>query len=114
MGGDVLAGQRLQASEPLRCCGRGGFDRGGFPAGRPEADVWSEPARVSRRFYSPLPCRAVICVHLLSSATLGTYRVWSGLGTSVGQGRGPTARFQAGHIPSCCITLRTSMGAGGR
>jgi hypothetical protein len=41
MGGDVLARQRLQASEPLRCCGRGGSDRGGFPADRPEADVWS-------------------------------------------------------------------------
>jgi hypothetical protein len=39
MGGDVLARQRLQASEPLRCCGRGGSDRGGFPADRPEADV---------------------------------------------------------------------------
>jgi signal transduction histidine kinase len=43
------------ACRPLSPCvaaDRAGRSRR-LPAGRPEADVWSEPARVSRRFYSP-------------------------------------------------------------
>ena len=44
MGSDVLAEQRLQGFEPLRCCGQGGLDRGDFPEPAEGADVWFEPA----------------------------------------------------------------------
>ncbi len=41
-----------------------------------------------------LPRRAVICAYVLSSATLGTYRARSGVGTSIGQGGDPAFAFR--------------------
>src|ERR1017187_10750173 len=53
MGSDAQAEQRLQGFESLRCRGRGGFDRGGFPASAEGQMSGSNQRRASRRFYRP-------------------------------------------------------------
>ncbi len=44
MGSDVPAEQRPQGFDPLRCCGQGGPDRGGFSEPAEGADIWPGPA----------------------------------------------------------------------
>jgi hypothetical protein len=70
------------------------LDRGDFPEPAEGADAWSEPTWAVPTVLQTLPRRAVICAYVLSSATLGTYRARSGVGTSIGQGGDPAFAFR--------------------